>query len=74
MHHKDDGESLSHAQMAVIWRMARFAQPHILMYMFCPCVISTHYQLLEELQMRTFKRYFSLAILLTTTLHLREIN
>jgi hypothetical protein len=34
-----------------------FAQPHILMYMFCPYVISTLYHLLEELQMRTFKRF-----------------
>jgi hypothetical protein len=44
------------------------------MYMLCPYVISTLYHLLEELvQMRTFKRYFSCAILLTT-LHLREMN
>jgi hypothetical protein len=43
------------------------------MYVFCPYVISTLYHLLEELQMRTFKRYLSCAILLTT-LHLREMN
>jgi hypothetical protein len=44
------------------------------MYMLCPYVISTRYQLLEELvQMRTFKRYFSHAILLTT-LHLAKRN
>jgi hypothetical protein len=53
--------------------VTRFAQPHIYTYMFCPYVISTLYDLLEELQMRTFKRYFSHAILLTA-LHLREMN
>jgi hypothetical protein len=41
--------------------------------MFCPYVISTLYHLLEELQMRTFKRYFSHTILLTI-LHLREMS
>jgi hypothetical protein len=40
----------------------KIAQPHVHMYMFCPYVISTLYHLLEELQMRTFKRYFSCAI------------
>jgi hypothetical protein len=41
--------------------------------MFCPYVISTLYHLLEELQMRTFKRYVSGTILLIT-LQLREMN
>ena len=53
--------------------MTRFTQPHVHMYMFCPGIISTIYHLLEELQMGTFKRYFSLAILLTT-LYLREMD
>jgi hypothetical protein len=53
--------------------LTRFAQPHIQLYMFCPYVISTLYHLLEELQMRAFKRYFSHAILLTT-LHLPKRN
>jgi hypothetical protein len=44
------------------WGVTRFAQPHIHMYMFCPYVISTLYWLLEKLQMRTFKTYFSHAI------------
>jgi hypothetical protein len=35
--------------------------------------LMTLYCLLEKLQMRTFKRYLSNAILLTT-LHLREMN
>jgi hypothetical protein len=39
------------------------------MYMFCPYVISTPYQLLEELSKDTFSH----AILLKT-LHLREMN
>jgi hypothetical protein len=55
------------------WVVTRFAQPHIHTYMFCLCVISTLYHLLEELQMRTFKRYFSDANLLTT-LNVREMN
>jgi hypothetical protein len=55
------------------WGVARFTQPHVHMYMFCPYVISTLYHLLEKLQMRTFKRYFSCTILLTT-LHLQEMN
>jgi hypothetical protein len=42
--------------------MTRFAQPHIHMYMFCAYVISTLYQLLEESQMWTSKRYFSCAL------------
>jgi hypothetical protein len=50
-----------------VWRtVTRFTQPHVHTYTFCPYVISTLYHLLEELQMRTFKRYFSCAILLTT--------
>jgi hypothetical protein len=54
--------------------VTRFAQPHVHTYMFCPYVISTLYHLLEELvQMRTFKGYFSRAILLTT-LHLAKRN
>jgi hypothetical protein len=40
--------------------VTRFAQPHVHMYMFCSYVISTLYGLLEELQMRTSKRYFFL--------------
>jgi hypothetical protein len=53
-------------------KVTRFAQPHVHTYMFCPYVISTLYHLLEELvQMRTFKRYFSRAIILTT-LHLAK--
>jgi hypothetical protein len=40
------------------WGVTRYTQPHVHMYMFCPYVISTLYHLLEELQMRTFKRYF----------------
>jgi hypothetical protein len=47
--------------------LTRFAQPHVHMYMFCPCV-SHLYTLLVTLriQMKTFKRYFSQhAILLT---------
>jgi hypothetical protein len=32
---------------------------HVHMYMFCPYVISTLYQLLEELQMITFKNICS---------------
>jgi hypothetical protein len=55
------------------WGVTRFAQPHVHMNMFCPCVIPTLYHLLEELQIRTFKRYFSHAILLTI-LHLRDMN
>jgi hypothetical protein len=46
---------------------------HIHMYMFYPYVISTIFHLLEELQVRTFKRYFSHVILLTS-LHLRDMN
>ncbi len=53
--------------------MTRFIHTHIHMYMFCSYLISTLYHLLEELQMRTFKRYFSHAIILTT-LHLRDMN
>jgi hypothetical protein len=38
------------------WGVTRFAQPHIHTYihtyMFCLCVISTLYHLLEELQMK----------------------
>jgi hypothetical protein len=55
------------------WWVTRFKQSHVHMYMFCPYVISTLHHLLEELQMRTFKKYISHAILLTT-LHLKEIN
>jgi hypothetical protein len=39
--------------------LTRFAQPHVHVYMLCPYVISTLYHLLEELQMRIFKRNFS---------------
>ncbi len=53
--------------------VTRFSQPHVHMHMFCPYVDSTLCCLLEELQMRTFKRYFSCTILVTT-LHLREMN
>jgi hypothetical protein len=49
------------------------SESHVHTYMFCPYVICTLYYSLEESQMRTFKRYFSRAILLTT-LHLREMN
>jgi hypothetical protein len=40
----------------------RSTQPHVHMYMLCPYVISTLYHLLEESQMRTFKRYISDAL------------
>jgi hypothetical protein len=42
--------------------VTRSTQPHIHMYMLCPYVISTLYQLLEESQMWTSKRYFSRAL------------
>jgi hypothetical protein len=38
--------------------VTRSTQPHILMYMFCPYVISTSHRLLEESQMSTSKRFF----------------
>jgi hypothetical protein len=53
--------------------LTRFAQPHIHMYMICPHVISTPSPVTWRIQMRTFKRYFSCSILLTT-LHLREMK
>ncbi len=50
---------------ALRWGVTRFAQPHVHTCMFCPYVISNLYQLLEEIKMRTFKRYFPCTILLS---------
>jgi hypothetical protein len=62
--------------------MTRFAHPHVatcihvaLLSLCChlPLPFTSAFTCLEELQMRTFKRYFSHAVLLTT-LHQREMN
>jgi hypothetical protein len=55
------------------WRVTRFTQLYVHMYMFCPYVISTPYQLLEEYKWGLSKDTFSHAIL-QKTLHLREMN
>jgi hypothetical protein len=44
--------------------MTRLADPHVHTYVSSPYVISTIYQLLEESQMQTSKRYFSCALFL----------
>jgi hypothetical protein len=49
-------------QSAIINPMTRSAQPQVHKYMFCPYVISTLYQLLEESKMWTSRRYFSHAL------------
>ena len=41
-------------------QLTRFAQCHVHTYMFHPYAISTLYRVLEELQVRSFKRYLFL--------------
>jgi hypothetical protein len=56
------------------WGVTRFAQPHILVYMFCPYVISTPLPVTCKVTNETFKRHLSCGLLLPTTFHLREMN
>jgi hypothetical protein len=44
------------------WGVTRSAQPHVHTHVLCPYVISTLFQLLEESQIWTSKRFFSCAL------------
>jgi hypothetical protein len=53
------------------WGVSRFAQPHVLTYMFCPYVISTPFTGYLKNTNENFQKIPSSCFLLTT-LHLRE--
>jgi hypothetical protein len=50
-HHRSGSSGRQQHDRTVIGSLTRSTQPHILMYMFFPYIISTLYQLLEESQM-----------------------